>query len=150
MSTMTCYQQGKRGQPANFFAVPAQSYVEGRVTGIEVMRELLETMKQHKQQDGGGRAVAMMPLMRDVGLALTEQADKCRRPAATELVWLMADALEHFAGYADFDKWLDAKQSEAEASAARYAELVAHDKAEFVARMKAGKAAKAAKAVPHG
>lgn len=144
---MTCYQQGKRGQPTNFFAVPAQSYAEGRVTGIEVMRELLETMKQH---DGVGRAVPMMPFMRDVGQALTEQADKCRRPAATELVWLIADALEHFAGYADFDKWLDAKQAEAEESAAQYAELEAQDKAEFVARMKAGKAAKAAKAVTHG
>jgi hypothetical protein len=138
---MTCYQQGKRGQPANFFAVPDQGYVEGRVTGIQVMRELLEAMKQH---ECGGRAVPMMPFMRDVGQALTEQADKCRRPAADELVWLMADALEYFARHIHFDKWLDAKQAEAETEGANYAALVARDKAEFVTRMKAGKAAKKA------
>jgi hypothetical protein len=141
---MSCYvPPTNRRESGEYFAVPAQNLADGTVTGIKIFREMLELMREG---DGAGKPVAMMPFMRDVGRALTEEATPGRRPAATTLVWLMADALESFAKRADFQPWLAAQQANAESYAARYAELVAYDKAEFVARMKKGKAAKAAKA----
>lgn len=59
----------------------------------------------------------------------------------------MADALLYFAQNANFKPWLDRKLAEAEKSKAWWDEREAKHKAEFVTRMKAGKAAKA---VTHG
>ncbi len=95
----------------------------------------------------------LMRLIR-VGLATVGEAAKergkglkNRRGAATAVSWLMADALLFFAKNANFKPWLDRKLAEAEKENAWLDERKAKDKAEFVARMKAGKAAKASKAL---
>ena len=146
MIELSCYKHGKGRTPSNFFAVPNEDCANGAVTGTKIFREILEAMESHGERN----AVIMWPLLRDMGLALSEKGGKGRSAAAMEISWLMADALLYLAKNSNFKPWLDRKLAEAEKSKVWWDERDAKHKAEFVARMKAGKAAKAAKAVTHG
>ena len=144
MMKLSCYEPGKGRTPSNHFAVPKEDFTTGMVTGTKLFREMLEAM----QTSGDSHSCHVQLLIDEMGAAFKEKmGSKNKRGAATTMSWLMADALLYFAQNANFKPWLDRKLAEAEKSKAWWDERDAKRKAEFVARMKAGKAAKA---VTHG
>lgn len=139
MKELSCYRMGKRGTHDEFFAVPAENYCSGAVTGIKVFREVLDAMKA----EDSGHAVILWRILADMGAALNENG-KSRHGAAATIAHLMTDALLYFSKNANVEQWLDAKLDQAEKDKVYWNEKEAKEKAEFVQRMKAAKQARSA------
>lgn len=140
MMKLSCYKPGKGRTPSNFFTVPDEDFVTGVVTGTKLFREMLEIMKT----SGESHHCHVQLLISDMGAVLQERGNgsKSRRGTAATMSRLMADAIYFFAKSANFNQWIDRELAEAERVKVFSDELEAKHKAEFVARMKAAKAAK--------
>lgn len=131
----------KRGTIKEFFAVPNENADDGQVTGIKVFRELLDAIKA----DVDGLSAVnrfIYPTLLDMAGALTESEENSRSGAARTVLSMLGEAVSFMAKNANFEDWLDAKLIEAEEMKLFFAEREAKEKAEFIARMTAGKAAK--------
>lgn len=146
MKELSSYKPRKGSTPSNFFAVPDEDFSTGMVTGTKLFIEILEAM----QKSGESHPCHAQLLIGEMGADLKKKGSKSRRGAATTISWLMADALLGFSKHVDFKPWLDRKLAEAEQAKEHFDIGEAKHKTEFVARMKAGKAAKAAKVAQHG
>lgn len=140
MMKLSCDKPSKGSVPSNFFAVPDEDFSTGMVTGTKIFQEMLMAM----QTSGESHPCHVQLLMAEMGVAFKEKVrgSKNRQGAAVSMSWLMADAILYFAQHANFKPWMERKLAEAERAKVFFDERETKHKAEFVARMKAAKAAK--------
>lgn len=122
----------------NYFDVPAQDYAEGAATGYRCAAELLAALAL-----GHGPVISIFQVLAEVAEAKKGSFDGVnRRAAAAAFLGIMGDALTFFARHGNHRAWLDKRIAGAEKYAQDAAERRAIERAEFVERMKAGKAFK--------
>lgn len=143
MNSPSFHKSGKRVAQDNWFAVPAEEVQDGHITGIRVMREILDSLKT---SGGYGRSgnVVFWRFIQDLGKAMEESRGiRSRRHAAWKTAVLIEEALEFFANKANYAQWLQAKLVESEKDKVYWDAHQATEKADFVRRMKDARAAKA-------
>lgn len=121
-----------------WFDVPAQDYAEGPATGYRCAAELLAALAL-----GHGPQIPTSHILEEVAKAKNEDFNGInRRAAASAFLEIMGDALTFFARHGAHRAWIDKKIARAEQDAQKIAERQAIERAAFVERMKAAKAAK--------
>lgn len=124
------------------FDVPAEDYYAGSVTGYRCAAELLEALAR-----GYGPHIIKSHVINDALQASDEPHGKpSRRGAGTAFLAIVGEALTFMARHSLHKEFMAAKIAEAESARTTMAELDAKEKAAFVERMKAGRAAKRNKA----
>lgn len=124
---------GERG-----FDVPAEDYYAGSVTGYRCAAELLDALAR-----GYGPHFVKQHVIKAALQASDEPYGKpSRRGAGTAFMEVIEGALTFMAKHSRHKEFMAAKIAEAERLQATMAELEAKEKAAFVERMKAGRAAK--------
>jgi hypothetical protein len=124
------------------FDVPAEDYYSGSVTGYRCAAELLEALAR-----GYGPHIIKSHVIKDALQASDEPRGKPSRCAAgSAFMEIVGEALTFMAKHSRHKEYMAAKIAEAERLQTTMAALDARDKAAFVERMKAAKAAKRNKA----
>ncbi|CAN5154096.1 hypothetical protein BH10PSE16_BH10PSE16_43240 [soil metagenome] len=122
----------------NCFDVPKETHADGAATGYRCAAELLELLAL-----GYGPHISMWRVLEEVAEAAKEDFyGTNRRAAAVAFLEVVEGALVFFAKRSSHQPWLADKIDRAERYALQAAERKAVERAEFVQRMKAGKAAK--------
>lgn len=120
------------------FDVPAEDYAAGYITGYRCAGELLTAL-----QRGYGPHIALNRILEEVMTAIKEPyGTRGRAGAASAFVSVVEEALKFFAKHALHAKFIGERIASAEISHAYCVEQEAKEKAAFVERMKAAKAAK--------
>lgn len=121
-----------------YFDVPAQGCAEGAATGYRCAAELLEALAL-----GHGPVISISNVLEEVAKAKKEGFDGVnRRPAAAAFLEVVGEALMFFSKQTNHQPWLHKKIANQEKYAKGAAERQAIERADFVERMKAAKAAK--------
>lgn len=114
MKKLSFHAATKRGNITEFFAVPNENAFDGQVTGIKVFRELLDAIKA----EGECRLTSncwVYPTILDMARALGEtDRNNSRYGAARSFVSMLVEAVSFMAKNAEFERWFDAKLTEAE------------------------------------
>ena len=120
------------------FDVPAEDYYSGSVTGYRCAAELLDALAR-----GYGPHIIKQHVIKAALQASDEPYGKpSRRGAGTAFMEVIEGALTFMAKHSRHKEFMAAKIAEVERLQATMAELEAKEKAAFVERMKAGRAAK--------
>lgn len=128
-----------RGQ-WQYFAVPAEKHIAGSVTGIKVFCEMLDALA-----GPDGHAVPTTFIFEALAKAMNEREKKSRSGAALQFVFLLGEVVTFFAKNAAYQSWLDERQAQFQAYAEAFDAKEVKTAADFVARMSAARATKAAK-----
>lgn len=121
-----------------YFDVPAEDYCAGSVTGYRCAAELLDALGR-----GYGPHVVKWQVIKAAVQASEEpHGEPSRCGAGTSFMEVIGDALTFMAKHSRHREFMAAKIAEAERWQATIAEREAKEKAAFVERMKAGRAAK--------
>jgi len=127
-----------KSSECTYFDVPAQGYVEGTATGYRCAAELLEALAL-----GYGPHIPLTHVLASAAQAMQDDFHgTSRRGAAVAFLEVVGQALHFFASRATHQPWLADKVEGAEQYVQYTAERQATERAGFIERMKAGKAAK--------
>lgn len=129
--------RGKRVE-FTYFDVPLEKYGDGAITGYRCAAELLNAMAM-----GYGPHISMILVMEEAAEARREDFYGInRRSAAAAFLEVVGDAMVFFSKQSNHRPWLNKKIAGAEEYRDDASERSAIKRAEFVARMKAGKESK--------
>ena len=124
-----------------YFDVAEEEYSQGRITGLKCASELLNVLAR-----GYGSGVFMEEILKAAAIAANEKFSNFgRRDAGSAFLEIVEDAVKFFAVKTRHQEYIQTKITNAESYRDEVQEFKALDRQEFVARMKAGKAAKAKK-----
>jgi len=131
---------------ADYFVVPDGHWATGYEHGITAFADLLNTLRCNKMNGVDNLHIPLRQIIQQVThLASDIKGLEARTSAASQFIYLMREALEFMATQAKFEPWLARRLADAQQQALISQRHEAEEKAAFVARMKAAKAAKAAK-----
>ena len=120
------------------FDVPAESYVEGWVTGYRCAAELLDALARDVE-------VNVRQVVKDAVQASADPRDKNgRRGASAGFMEIMAEAVKFMGRNAHHGRWMADKIETAERQRIHWAQIEAEQNAAFRVRMKAQREAKRA------